>query len=55
MNINLFVNELRFLLVTHIAYSDARIDSYGILKLRQGAEHYPDRLDIQMTDQVLRA
>jgi hypothetical protein len=32
------VNELIFLLVTHIAYSDAWIDSYGILKSGQGAE-----------------
>jgi hypothetical protein len=47
------INELSFSLVTHTAYSDARFDSYGILKSGQGAEHFLDRLDIQMNDQVL--
>jgi hypothetical protein len=51
----LTVNELSFLLVTHMAYYDARFDSYGILKTGQGAEHFPDRLDMQKNDQVLRS
>jgi hypothetical protein len=48
-------NELRFLLVTHAIYSNARFDSYGILKSGPGAEDFLDRLDIPMNDQVLRA
>jgi hypothetical protein len=48
-------DELRFLLVTHMTYFDARFDSYGILKSGQGAEHFLDRLDIPMNDQVLKA
>jgi hypothetical protein len=39
-------NELRFLLVTHMVYSNARFDSYGLLKTGQGAEHILDRLEI---------
>jgi hypothetical protein len=53
-NMKLVVNELIFPQVTHTTYFDARFDSYGILKPGQGAEHYPDRLDIQMNEQVLR-
>jgi hypothetical protein len=49
------VNELSFLLVTYTTYSDARFDSYGILKLGQGAENILDRLDIPMNNQVLKA
>ncbi len=32
LNTKVAVNELSFPLVTHTAYSDARFDSYGILK-----------------------
>jgi hypothetical protein len=32
------VNELSFPLATHMAYSDERFDSYGVLKIGQGAE-----------------
>jgi hypothetical protein len=32
LNTKASVNELSFPLVTHIAYTDARFDSYGILK-----------------------
>jgi hypothetical protein len=37
-------NELSFLLVTYMAYSDARFGSYGILKSGRGAENFLDRL-----------
>jgi hypothetical protein len=53
LNTKFTVNKLRFLLVTHTVNSDVRFNSYGILKSGQGAEHYLDRLDIQMNDQVL--
>jgi hypothetical protein len=33
LNTKVAVNELIFQLVTHMAYSDARFDSYAILKL----------------------
>jgi hypothetical protein len=33
LNTKVAVNELRFSLVTHMVRSDARLDSYGILKL----------------------
>jgi hypothetical protein len=49
------INELIFPLVTHMTYSDARFDSYGILTSGQGAEHFLDRLNIPTNDQVLRA
>jgi hypothetical protein len=55
LNTKISVNELSFLLVTHMVYSDARFDSYGILKSGQDAENFPDRLYIQMNDQVLQA
>jgi hypothetical protein len=54
LNMKFAVNEFSFPLVTHTAYSDARFESYEILKTGEGVEHYPDRLDIQMNDQVLR-
>jgi hypothetical protein len=38
------INELSFPLVTHMVDSDARFDSYGILKSGQGAEQILDRL-----------
>jgi hypothetical protein len=44
------INELRFPLVTHMTYSDARFDSYGILT----SEHFLDRLDRPTNDLVLR-
>jgi hypothetical protein len=47
-------NEISFLLITHMTYSDARFDSYRILKPGPGAEDFLDRLDIPMNDQVLR-
>jgi hypothetical protein len=54
LNMEFAVNELRFPLVTHTTYSDARFDSYGILKSGQGAEYFLDRLVMLMNDQVLR-
>jgi hypothetical protein len=55
LNTKASFNELRFLLVTHTVDSDARFDSYGILKPGQGAKHFLDRLDILTNDQVLGA
>jgi hypothetical protein len=46
LNTKITVNELIFLLVSHTVDADARLDSYGILKLGQGAENFPGRLDI---------
>jgi hypothetical protein len=54
LNMKFSINELSFPMVTHTTHSDARFDSYGILKSGQGAEHCLDRLDIQLNDQVLR-
>jgi hypothetical protein len=48
-------SELSFPLVTHMTYSDARFDSYGILKSVRGAENFLDRLCRPANDQVLRA
>jgi hypothetical protein len=53
LNTKFTVNKLIFLLVNHTVNSDVQFNSYGILKSGQGAEHYLDRLDIQMNDQVL--
>jgi hypothetical protein len=36
-------------------YSNAQFDIYRILKWGLGAEHFPDRLDVRMNDQILRA
>jgi hypothetical protein len=55
LNTKIAANELCFLLVTHTVYSDARFDSYRILKSGQGVENFPGRLDIHMNDQVLQA
>jgi hypothetical protein len=55
LNTKVAVNELGFPLVTHSAYSDARFDSYGILKSGRGAENFLDRLCRPVNDQVLRA
>jgi hypothetical protein len=46
LNTKASINELSFLLVTHTVYSDARFDSYGILKSGQGVANFLDRLDI---------
>jgi hypothetical protein len=55
LNTKFVVDELSSPLVTHTTHSDARFDSYGILKSGQGAENFLDRLDIPTNDQVLRA
>jgi hypothetical protein len=55
LNTKVAVNELIFLLVTHTVYSDARFDSYGILKSGWGAENFLGRLDRPVNNQVLRA
>jgi hypothetical protein len=55
LNTKVAINELRFPLVTHSAYSDPHFDSYGILKSGRGAENFLDRLDRPVNDQVLRA
>jgi hypothetical protein len=55
LNTKVVDNKLSFLLVTHRTYSDARFDSYGILKSGQGADNFLDRLDIPTNDQVLKA
>jgi hypothetical protein len=55
LNSKVVFNELNFPLVTHTTNSDARFDSYRILKSEQGAENFLDRLDIPTNDQVLKA
>jgi hypothetical protein len=55
LNTKVAYNELSFLLVTHIAYSDARFGNYGILKSGRGAENFLNRLCRPTNDQVLRA
>jgi hypothetical protein len=42
-------------MVTHMAYSNARFDSYGIFKPGRGAENFLDRQGRPTNDQVLRA
>jgi hypothetical protein len=54
LNIKVAISELSFPLVTHMAYSDAWFDSYGILKSGRGAENFLDRLCRPANDQVLR-
>jgi hypothetical protein len=54
LNTKISVHKLSFLLVTLTVYSDARFESYGIWKSRQGAKNFPDRLVIMMNGQVLR-
>jgi hypothetical protein len=46
LNMKHSANKLRFPLVTHTVNSDARFDSYGILKSGQGAQYFLDRLVI---------
>jgi hypothetical protein len=53
-NTKVATNELSFRLVTDTTYSDARFDSYGILKSGQGTEDFLDSLNIPINDQVLR-
>jgi hypothetical protein len=55
LNTKVAGSELIFLLVTHMAYSDARFDSYEILKSGRGAENFLDRLCRPVNDQVSRA
>jgi hypothetical protein len=55
LNTKVSDSELSFPLVTHMAYSDARFDSYGILMSGRGAENFLDRLCRPANDQVLRA
>jgi hypothetical protein len=55
LNTKVSDNELSFPLVTHMAYSDGRFGSYGILKSERGAENFLDRLCRLANDQVLRA
>jgi hypothetical protein len=55
LNTKVTVNEVCFSLVTHTAYSDARFDSYVILKSERGAENFLDRLCGPANDQVLVA
>jgi hypothetical protein len=55
LNNKVGINELRFPLVSHTVYSDARFDSYVILKSEPGAEDFLDWLDKPMNYQVLRA
>jgi hypothetical protein len=54
LNTKVVYNELSFLLVTHMTYSDARFGSCGILKSGRGAENLLDRLCRPANDQVLR-
>jgi hypothetical protein len=55
LNTKVADNELRFPLVTHMAFSDARFGNYGILKSERGAENFLDRQCRPANDQVLRA
>jgi hypothetical protein len=55
LNTKVVDNDLSFPLITHMAYSDARFGSYGILKSGRGAENFLDRLCRPAKDQVLRA
>jgi hypothetical protein len=52
LNTKVAVNEISFPLVTHMASSYARFDSYGILKSGQGAENFLDRLDRPADNQI---
>jgi hypothetical protein len=55
LNTKVTFDELRLLLVTHTVYSDARFDSYVILKSGRCAGNFLDRLDRLVNSQVLRA
>jgi hypothetical protein len=54
LNMKNTISELSFPPVTHMSCSDAWFDSYGVLKLGQGAEQILDTLDRRMNDQILR-
>jgi hypothetical protein len=55
LNTKVADKELRFPMVTHMAYSDARFGSYEILKSGRGAENFLGRLCRPVNNQVLRA
>jgi hypothetical protein len=46
------VNELSFPLVTHMAHSDTRFGSYGLLKSGNNADQILDRLNIETESQL---
>jgi hypothetical protein len=50
LNTKVAINELIFPLVTHMIYSNARFDRYGILNSGQDVEHFLDRLDMHAND-----
>jgi hypothetical protein len=49
------VNELSFLLATHMSYFNTGFGRYGLLKSGYGTDQILDRLDRQVIDQVFRA
>jgi hypothetical protein len=55
LNTKVADSKLSFPLVSHMAFPDARFDSYGILKSGWGAENFLDRLCRPVNNQVLRA
>jgi hypothetical protein len=55
LNTKVSDSKLSFPLVTHMAFSNARFGSYGILKSGRGAENFLDRLCRPVNNQVLRA
>jgi hypothetical protein len=55
LNTKIANSKLSFPLVTHMALSDVRFGSYGILKSGRGAENFLDRLCRLVNSQVLRA
>jgi hypothetical protein len=55
LNTKVAANKLRFPLVIHTTYSDARFDSYGILNSGRGGENFLDRRGRPANDQVLGA
>jgi hypothetical protein len=55
LNTKVADSELIFPLVTHMAYSNARFGSYGILKSGLGAKNFLDKLCRPANGQVLRA
>jgi hypothetical protein len=55
LNTKVADSKLSFPLVTHMAFSDARFGSYGILNSGLGAETFLDRLCRLVNNQVLRA
>jgi hypothetical protein len=55
LNTKVADKEFSFPLVTHMAYSDVRFGSYGILNSGRGAKNFLDILCRPANDQVLRA